>query len=203
MGIGFGVTLTGDWLKASNILKTGPRRVTAAIDRALLVEAQFIRTKIVRGIRSQAPGGKQFKPLEAETIRKKGSSKALIDSGTLRNSITTKKTSRGVFVGVLRTSRSADGTNLANVAAVHEFGSVKVGVPARPFMQPIEDKFGPDAPKRMAIYMAKLLLGDFGRIPGAVAGVGSFLSSLLGGMPARSGPARDPATGRFLRRGGD
>ena len=46
-------------------------------------------------------------------------------------------------VGVFESSKYADGTPVAGVAAVQEFGSPKVGIPPRPFMRTtIEEKRG-------------------------------------------------------------
>ena len=41
---------------------------SAAFDKALMQEAQFLRTKIVEGIREQAPGGRAFAPLAPTTL---------------------------------------------------------------------------------------------------------------------------------------
>lgn len=121
------VTKVGQWPLARRIL-AGGRRVKDAIGKAVLQEAQFFRTKIVEGLREQAPGGKPFAPLAPTTLairRFRGfkGTKALMVRGDLRNSIAVVKHQGGVFVGVLRTARSTGGQSLVNVAAVHEFGS--------------------------------------------------------------------------------
>ena len=82
----------------------------AAFDKALLQEAQFLRTKIVEGIREQAPGGRAFTPLAPTTLairqfRGFHGTKALLVQGDLRNSITVTKDGDKVFVGVLRTAQ--------------------------------------------------------------------------------------------------
>jgi len=156
------VKLTGQWRKASRILRKG-RRLRGVIDRALLQEAHWFRKQVVQGIRKQAPGGRQFTPLKPATIAAKGSSKALIDQNTLLRSIQVKKAGRkGVFVGVLRTATSKDGKKMVDIAAVHEFGAPKAKIPKRSFLQATEDKFGPTSPKRMLARVARLLGGDFG-----------------------------------------
>jgi len=97
-----------------------------AESKAVLQEAQFFRTKIVEGLRTGAPGGEALQLLAPTTlaIRKllggKGT-KPLVHHGDLRNSITVVKEGDGVFVGVLRSAKSAG--PLVNVAAIHEFGS--------------------------------------------------------------------------------
>ena len=188
MAVGSGVQLVGDWAKARSLLRRGPGRIKKAVRKALLQEGQFYRTQIIKGIRSQAPGGKAFAPLEPATIAAKGSSKALIDTGTLIRSVTVRKLSGGdaVFIGVARTVLSAGGQSLADIAAIHEFGAPAANIPPRPFLQPIEDKFGRSSAQRMLARIARNLLGDWGRLA-----FGGF------GLRPRS-PRRDPATGRFL-----
>jgi hypothetical protein len=99
-----------------------------AIVKAMVQDAHWLRKKIVTGIRKQAPAGKAFKPLAPTTIavrrfRGRNRTKALIDRGDLRNSIQVKKFRGGAFVGALRAKRSSSGKSLADIAAVHEFGS--------------------------------------------------------------------------------
>jgi hypothetical protein len=144
----------GQWPLARRIL-AGGRRVKEAIDKALLQEAQFFRTKIVEGLREQAPGGQPFAPLAPTTLairRFRGfkGTKALMVRGDLRNSITVVKQPGGVFVGVLRTARGKGGQSLVNVAAVHEFGSrpitIKLTPKARRFLHAAFRAAGLDAP---------------------------------------------------------
>ena len=59
-----------------------------SIDKAMLQEGQFLRTKIVEGIREQAPGGRAFAPLAPTSsalrrFRGFGGTKALIAGGDL------------------------------------------------------------------------------------------------------------------------
>ena len=82
----------GAWGRAAELLASLPGRMEHAVDRALIVEAQFFRTKIGEGIREQPPGGKAFAPLAPTTLavrRFRGfkGTKALIVRGDLRNSI--------------------------------------------------------------------------------------------------------------------
>lgn len=135
---------TGQWKKAARILATGPVNLRMAMDRAVMQEAQFFRKKVVEGFRTQAPGGKKFKPLADNTLiarRFAGfkGSKALNVTGSLRNSITVqkKRTVNGVeaFIGVLRTARGKDGKSLVNIAEVHEFGSKPIVIKVTPAMR--------------------------------------------------------------------
>jgi len=122
------VTKVGDWALARRLLDQASRRVPQAIDQAVLQEAQYFRTKIVEGIREQAPGGQPFAPPAPTTLAVRRflgfkGTKALLVHGDLRNSITVVKEGAGAFVGVLRTAKARGGEALVNVAAVHEFGS--------------------------------------------------------------------------------
>jgi hypothetical protein len=122
------VVKVGDWDAARRFVATASRRFREAVDKAVLQEAQFFRTKIVEGLREQAPGGQAFAPLAATTLavrRFRGfkGTKALVVRGDLRNSIVVVKQAGGVFVGVLRTAKGKSGQPLVNVAAIHEFGS--------------------------------------------------------------------------------
>lgn len=133
------LTKVGSWPLARRILHGG-RRVKAAIDKAVLQEAQFFRTKIVEGLREGAPGGQAFAPLAPTTLAIRtfkgfGGTKPLIVRGDLRNSITVVKQGDTVFVGVLRTAKAGGGQSLANVAAVHEFGSRPIVLKLTPKMR--------------------------------------------------------------------
>jgi hypothetical protein len=134
------VTKIGDWSLARRILKNGSRRIEDALDKAVLQEAQFFRTKIVEGLRSGAPGGQALQPLAPTTLairRFRGfkGSKPLVVHGDLRNSIAVVKQADGVFVGVLRTAKGKVGQSLANIATVHEFGSRAIAVKLTPKMR--------------------------------------------------------------------
>jgi hypothetical protein len=127
----------GAWSRVGKLLAAAPKRMREAVDKALMQEAQFFRTKIVEGIREQAPGGKAFAPLAPTTLairRLRGfkGTKALLVQGDLRNSITVVKEGDRVFVGVLRSAKGRAGQPLVDVASVHEFGSRPIAVKLTP-----------------------------------------------------------------------
>lgn len=139
----------GDWEKAKRLLTNNPgRRISLAIQQATIKNALLLVREIKRGIRSQAPGGKQFAPLAQVTIERKGSSKALIDTGFLVNSITQKIMSDCAFIGLLRTSVNKGGESVANIGAIMEFGATinhpsgaVIVIPPRPFLHPTMVKY--------------------------------------------------------------
>lgn len=122
------VTKVGQWEEARD--RVGPRsivRVRRAAKLAMMRQAQFARRMIVQGIRKQAPGGQNFKPLSSSTLamrKLKGfrGTKALIVRGDLRNSVTVKTSADGAFIGILKQARSKDGTRLINVGLAQEEG---------------------------------------------------------------------------------
>ena len=64
----------GDWDKAKRLLTNGfNQRLALAIQKATTKNALLLVREIKRGIRSQAPGGKQFAPLAQVTIERKSS----------------------------------------------------------------------------------------------------------------------------------
>lgn len=152
-----GLDRVGQWLVVAKLLKGSAKPITSAIDKTVLQEAQFFRKEIVKGIRTQKPGGKAFKPLAKNTIRTRRAQgfrgrKALIRSGGLRNSITVVKVSGGAFVGILRSARSKDGESMVNIGEIHEFGRGPFLVPITPKSRAFLGAAGVDPiPGRVAV----------------------------------------------------
>ena len=142
------VSRFGDWERAKALLASHPgARLTLAIRQATLKNALFLVREIKRGIQKQAPGDKAFVRLAQSTILKKGSSKALIDTGFLLNSITQKIMADKAFVGLLRGTVNKDGEDMVNIGAVMEYGATikhpngaTIIIPARPFLHPVMQK---------------------------------------------------------------
>ena len=123
----------------------------------------FLHGRIVRGILSGRPGGKRLRPNRPATIARKGSSKPLIDTGTLIRRIVvvprTQGSVRGVFVGALASMPSGDPRrSMGRVAGYAEFGTVTL-LP-RQFLQPVLD--------RNIGTIRAILIGDLGRKMGVI-----------------------------------
>lgn len=144
-----GVKRFGDWDKARVKLAGNPgARLVLALRQATVKNAILLVREIKRGIRSQAPGGKPFVKLAESTIRRKGSSKALIDTGFLINAITQKIMADRAFVGLLRGTVNKDGDDMVNIGAVMEYGATiqhpngaVIVIPPRPFLHPVMEKY--------------------------------------------------------------
>ena len=96
----------------------------------LKLSGAFLEGKIKEKITEGDPSWASLKP---ETIKRKGSSKPLIDTGKLRASITHKVENSKALVGVF-------GSEQALIAAVHEFGSPKKNIPERSFLRKTFDE---------------------------------------------------------------
>jgi phage gpG-like protein len=144
-----GVKRTGDWDKVRAKLNAGMGlRLAKALHQATIRNALFLVREIQRGIRSQSPGGQAFAKLAESTIERKGSSKALIDTGFLINSITQKIMADKAFVGLLRGTVGKDGEDMVNIGAVMEYGATikhpsgaTIIIPPRPFLHPVMEKY--------------------------------------------------------------
>ncbi len=179
----------GAWPLARRILRTSPQRVQRALDIAVQQEAHYFRQRVVEGMREQAPGGQQFKPLAPLTLalrklRGFGGSKALLVRGDLRNSITVQRLGSGTaFVGVLRTAKGRNGQPLANIAELNEYGS-------RPIIIRVTQKM------REVLGMAARLMGK--ESPRQSGGDGGSSSNIMViRIPAR--PFLRPIAEKFFR----
>ncbi len=123
------IRLTNSWVRVERMVGRLPAAVLRAERQALQQEAQFFRTKLVEGIKDQAPGGKAFKPLSPLTIAiryfsRLRSTKALIERGDLLRSIRVHKLDEDkYFIGIHRTARNRFGKSLVDIGKMHEFGA--------------------------------------------------------------------------------
>lgn len=144
-----GVKRIGDWDKVRARLSAGiGPRLANALQQATIRNALFLVREIQRGIRSQSPGGQPFAKLAESTIARKGSSKALIDTGFLISAITQKIMADKAFVGLLRGTTNKDGEDVVNIGAVMEYGATikhpngaTIIIPPRPFLHPVLEKY--------------------------------------------------------------
>lgn len=125
----------------------GPR-MAAALQAATVKNVLLLVREIQRGIKNQAPGGVPFAKLAESTIDRKGSGKALIDTGFLVNAITQKIMADKAFVGLLRGTVNAQGEDMVNIGAVMEYGTTiqhpsgaTIIIPARPFLHPVMEQY--------------------------------------------------------------
>jgi hypothetical protein len=134
------VKKAGDWDLARRVLTGMPERLERAVDQALRQEAQLLRSEVVKGITSQAPGGRPFEPLAPNTLASRRlkrfrGTKALLRNADLRNAIQPIVRNGQMFVGVPRKAKGRDGASLVDVARLNEFGSDPIVIPITPKMR--------------------------------------------------------------------
>lgn len=131
--------LFGQWTQALQLFSTMGRGAPDAADRATRDEA-LLYLKLVDRVFVKQGILQKWRPLANATIAGRrsagfGGTKALLRTGGLRRSITLRRHAPGVYtVGVHKGARGKDGQSIVDIAAVHEFGSKKAGVPQRSFL---------------------------------------------------------------------
>ena len=126
--------LFGDWDKAGALLTGMYARMSGNLAAATRHNAISLRDMMKKTINQGRP---EWKRLQPKTIARKGSSKPLIDTGDLRNSINYSLTDKGgAFIGIPRAAKNRKGGDLVNIGAVHVYGSKTRNIPARDFILP-------------------------------------------------------------------
>jgi phage gpG-like protein len=157
------MSLYGEWQATLHDLRAYARNLERASQAAITKEAHHWANEVRSGIRKQTTATLARPPwpsLKPSTVERKGSSKALIDTGTLLRSIKAERVSRWRWhIGVRRGAKSKNGKSVVNIAAVHEFGTtigvvsergpVKIVIPARPFLRPIHRVMSKELERRL------------------------------------------------------
>jgi phage gpG-like protein len=137
------------------------KKLESAAKAAIAKEAHEWAKEMRDGIRTQRSAREArppWPPLAESTVARKGSTKMLIDTGTLMRAIVAERVSNMKWlVGVKRGARTRDGQKLVNIAAVHEFGSsgrskgggVAVRIPKRQFIAPVLRRMSRGVEKRL------------------------------------------------------
>jgi len=153
---------TGDWDKALRGLNGWRLRTDQIVSQALYRSGEIVKRNIVLGI---TRGRAEWPALSATTLERKfPKTKMLIDKGDLRNSITTVRAGRDVFVGIPIRARGPHGENLGSIGAPHEYGAVikkPPGVirviPKRSFIRPAWKESREDVMKAMKKAAAQII----------------------------------------------
>lgn len=128
-----GIKKVGDWKRVGRITKTMRRDIEQINQRSLQRVALMAEGNAVKHVQNQDLNWQPLSPKYAARKQAKGlSSKILIATSTMYQAITSVVRKGVGFAGVLRTARGKNGEVLANVAATHEYGSVRNNIPARP-----------------------------------------------------------------------
>lgn len=131
--------MTGPWQATERELLQMRASLLSRLGLATRQNAVMTRKGLVKHIQNQDLGWTKLKPAYLAYKKKKGLSTAtLIATSQLMQSITTDISGDklSAFVGVLRSSRRKDGEAPEQIAAIHEYGSPRRNIPARPLFQP-------------------------------------------------------------------
>lgn len=132
------VKMTGDWGKALAVTKALKKVADESVKEALTKVALYAEKQAKKHISKQ---DLNWKPLESKyrkwKARKGFSTNILVKTGAYFQAITSSVDGTEAFVGVNRTEKDSEGNIIADIALIHEFGSTKAGIPARPLWQPV------------------------------------------------------------------
>ncbi|MHC1623443.1 MAG: phage virion morphogenesis protein [Candidatus Methanospirareceae archaeon] len=154
-------------IKDTNKIPTLLNEVKDEKERILRKAGAFMEGAIKDTITKGKPDSEwprlQDATIRRKTIRGKKGDKKLMDTGAMRNSVTHKVESDKdrVLVGIFRASaevgENITGEEAVNIAAVHEFGSPKRGIPKRSFIRSTFDEKKDEAEKLIEKEVNKML----------------------------------------------
>lgn len=125
-----------------NLKKDIPEELQVVL-RQVGLEAEGLMKKYIVGQEGVSSSKYKWKELSEDYLkykkRKKLSKKILVATSSMVQSITSIAMYPKVFIGVKRGAKNKEGDDLTNIAATMEYGSEKRSIPARPFLQPIND----------------------------------------------------------------
>ena len=130
-------TRIGDWTRAGKIVNA--LRNEAIKSREIALKRMGLSAeKIAKGhISAQDLKWTALTPkYKAQKVRKGMSENILVATSSYFQQITSWTSDGTVYVGVKKVARNRAGQELANIAAVHEYGSVTANIPARPLWKP-------------------------------------------------------------------
>ncbi|WP_375560279.1 hypothetical protein ACE193_21615 [Bernardetia sp. OM2101] len=151
------VKRTGDFGKANKLFSNFVENVTKAERTVIAKVALKAEQMAVDRIKSQPSEWKRLNPAYLKRklggswgrIRKDGkrdkrfknkSEKILIASSTYINSITSNTTSLVGYAGVPKSAKYDNSESVAKIAAIHEYGSTKNNIPARPVWMVVKNQ---------------------------------------------------------------
>ena len=123
----------GDW----DVAVRDSGNMAQTIDTSLRQTLQQVSLKAEQmAVKFVSEQSLQWEPLSRQYMDRKAreglSDKILIATSTYFQSITSKTDGMTGFAGVLKQVKSKDGESVADIAQVHEFGSIARNIPPRP-----------------------------------------------------------------------
>jgi len=143
--------LTGRWQEFENDMVRLKANILAKLKLATLQNAEITKKGVVKHLQNQDLGWNKLNKKYLARKKKQGlSTVTLIATSQLMQSITTQSSSNkmSAFVGVLRTAKRRGGGKAVLIAAIHEFGSKRRKIPARPLFRPTLQEVKPQIANR-------------------------------------------------------
>ena len=129
--------LIGDWIKVDHITKQLEVLGKQTMVEGLAKTGLYAEGVAKKHISNQDLGWKALNKDYKDQKKRKGlSTNILVSSSAYFQAITSFTKGKQVNVGVKKAARDKEGNEIANIAAIHEFGSSKRNIPARPLWQP-------------------------------------------------------------------
>tara|TARA_R110000850_G_scaffold101122_2_gene209301 strand:- start:888 stop:1364 length:477 start_codon:yes stop_codon:yes gene_type:complete len=133
--------LIGDWLKVDHITKRIEQLGKETMIEGLVKTGLFAEGTAKKHMSRQDLGWKALNKDYKDYKKSKGlSTNTLVATSAYFQAITSFSKGKQVNVGVKKVARDKEGNEIANIAAIHEFGSTKRGIPARPLWKPTLDE---------------------------------------------------------------
>lgn len=135
--------LTGNWKGVIKLTNNLDKDLMANSKDYLKDESKQIQDAIKNVINNQT---QNWTPLKSDTVKKKGSSKMLIETGQLVDSITVIPQSDLEYI-IAPEGNHSSGLSNSQLAIYHEYGTEKV--PPRPFIRPVFEENAPQVVSEM------------------------------------------------------
>lgn len=131
------VEKTGDWMKVARLIGNLAKEMQDAREKSLKLWGLKAEGLAKAHITAQDLSWPSLTPeYLASKLRSGKSENILVASSSYFQSITSWVQTGTVYAGVKKTAKYADGEEIADIAALHEFGSKSGDVPARELWQP-------------------------------------------------------------------
>lgn len=133
----------GNWGALKNLCNNLDKNIENQVDKTLDSKALEIREDLVSMIKNQSGG---WSPLDEDTIKQKGHSKILIDTGKLVDSIDVQESGDKHIIAFM--GNHSRGLSNSDLALIHEYGTDTI--PSRPIVRPIYEKYEKEIPKEIS-----------------------------------------------------
>lgn len=156
---------SGNWDRVIRRLQNFQRELDAKMYQAVAQSAEYVKSTAVGHLKDQDLGWQALKSrylARKKRVKGRGSrslpEKILIATGTYFQSITSYIEGLTAFIGVKRgVAREADGTDILDIARVHEEGAPQANIPARKLWEPTFEETKPEIIKRFKQALQEVL----------------------------------------------